>query len=141
MKEKVPLKNRDLNSQVCGILSVWEEIRHFWNQASEITMKETCVENETYIDQLDKPLGVYLREARLLTNDQIQVALWDQQATGMLFGDILLARGWIDESTIEYYLHQQHSLRLEAFLKNSSPGNVLNTQQFLEIHWGDRLSA
>ncbi len=104
-------------------------------------MKETGVENETYIDQLDKPLGVYLREAKLLTDDQIRVALWDQQATGMLFGDILLARGWIDESTIEYYLHQQHSLRLEAFLKNSSPGNVLNTQQFLAIHWGDRLSA
>lgn len=104
-------------------------------------MNETCTENPTYIEDLSKPLGVYLREAKLLTDDQIRVALWDQQATGMLFGDVLLARGWVDETAIEYYLRQQHSIRLEAFLQNSCPGNVLNTQQFLAIHWSDRASA
>ncbi len=104
-------------------------------------MTDTCAENQTYIEHLSKPLGVYLREANLLTDDQIRVALWDQQATGMLFGDVLLARGWVDEETLEYYLQQQHSVRLEAFLKNSCPGNILNTQQFLKIHWDDRASA
>jgi hypothetical protein len=101
-------------------------------------MNNTYVESETYIEDFSKPLGVYLREANLLTEDQIRVALWDQQATGMLFGDILLARGWVDEVTVEHYLNQQHSVRLEAFLKNNCPGSILNTQQFLEIHWSDR---
>lgn len=104
-------------------------------------MNETCVENPTYIEDLSKPLGVYLREANLLTDDQIRVALWDQQATGMLFGDVLLARGWVDEATLEHYLQQQHRIRLDAFLKNNCPGNILNTQQFLAIHWSDRASA
>jgi hypothetical protein len=104
-------------------------------------MNEMYTEKQTYVEFLSKPLGVYLREANLLTDDQIRVALWDQQATGMLFGDVIVARGWVDEATIEHYLHQQHKVRLEAFLKKSCPGNVLNTQQFLAIHWSDRASA
>lgn len=104
-------------------------------------MNEMYTENQTYVEFLSKPLGAYLREANLLTDDQIRVALWDQQATGMLFGDVLVARGWVDEATIEHYLRQQHSIRLDAFLKDSCPGNVLNTQQFLAIHQSDRVSA
>ncbi len=49
-----------------------------------------------------KQIGGYLVEAGLLTHDQINVALNDQQATGMRFGEIIVARGWLKEQTVEW---------------------------------------
>lgn len=51
-----------------------------------------------------KRIGSYLTEAGLLTADQIQVILNDQTATGMRFGDIAVARGWVKEQTIEWIM-------------------------------------
>lgn len=49
-----------------------------------------------------KRIGGYLVEAGLLTHDQINVVLNDQQATGMRFGEIIVARGWLKEQTVEW---------------------------------------
>ncbi|WP_416667575.1 hypothetical protein [Egbenema bharatensis] len=49
-----------------------------------------------------KRLGGYLVEAGLLTPDQVSVILNDQQSTGMRFGEIVVARGWVKEQTIEW---------------------------------------
>ncbi len=51
-----------------------------------------------------KPLGQYLIEAGLLNESQINVALIDQQVTGMRFGEIVVARGWMKEQTVEYLM-------------------------------------
>ncbi|XGV95538.1 MAG: hypothetical protein ACAF41_22695 [Leptolyngbya sp. BL-A-14] len=53
-----------------------------------------------------KRLGGYLVEAGLLTTAQIDVALNDQKLTGMRFGEILAARGWVKQQTIEYLMHK-----------------------------------
>ncbi|WP_299490948.1 hypothetical protein [Acaryochloris sp. IP29b_bin.137] len=53
-------------------------------------------------DPLTKRLGSYLIDAGLLTESQVDVALNDQEATGMRFGDILVERGWVKRQTIEY---------------------------------------
>lgn len=53
-----------------------------------------------------KPLGQYLVEAGLLNEAQIRVALADQQVTGMRFGDVLVARGWMKEQTVEYLMRK-----------------------------------
>lgn len=53
-------------------------------------------------DPLTKRLGSYLIDAGLLTESQIDVALQDQEATGMRLGDILVERGWVKRQTIEY---------------------------------------
>lgn len=53
-------------------------------------------------DPLTKRLGSYLIDAGLLSESQVDVALNDQEATGMRFGDILVERGWIKRQTIEY---------------------------------------
>lgn len=50
-----------------------------------------------------KRLGGYLVDAGLLTEAQVDVALCDQAATGMRFGDILVERGWVRRQTIEYF--------------------------------------
>ena len=53
-----------------------------------------------------KRLGNYLVEAGLLSPDQINVILTDQQATGMRFGEIVVARGWLKEQTIEWIVEK-----------------------------------
>jgi hypothetical protein len=53
-----------------------------------------------------KRLGTYLVDAGLLTVDQIKVVLNDQQATGMRFGEIVTARGWLKEQTIEWIIQK-----------------------------------
>jgi hypothetical protein len=71
---------------------------------------------------VSKQIGGYLVDAGLLTSDQISVALNDQQATGMRFGDIIVARGWLKEQTVEWIvskvieperrqLHQRQAVR------------------------------
>lgn len=51
-----------------------------------------------------KRLGSYLLDAGLITPDQVAVALNDQQATGMRLGEVLVARGWVKEQTIEWIM-------------------------------------
>ncbi len=51
-----------------------------------------------------KRLGSYLLDAGLLNPDQVNVALNDQKATGMRFGEVLVVRGWLKEQTIEWVM-------------------------------------
>ncbi len=75
-----------------------------------------------------KLLGTYLIEAELLTPFQVQIALADQQRTGMRFGDILVSRGWIKRGTIEYIMEKiilpERSLQT-ADTRWSEPGKAL----------------
>ncbi len=47
-----------------------------------------------------KRLGSYLVEAGLITQAHIDVALADQEATGVRFGDILVIRGWLKQNKL-----------------------------------------
>lgn len=51
-----------------------------------------------------KPLGVYLVEAGIVTSDQINKALEEQQESGRRLGEILITRGWVKHQTIEYLI-------------------------------------
>jgi hypothetical protein len=53
-----------------------------------------------------KPIGAYLVEAGLLSEAQVGVALEDQNVTSMIFGEILVTRGWIKAQTIEYLMQK-----------------------------------
>lgn len=51
-----------------------------------------------------KRLGRYLVEAGLLTQAQVEIALSDQAASGMRFGEVLVRLGWMNQQTIEYLM-------------------------------------
>jgi hypothetical protein len=53
-----------------------------------------------------KRIGGYLVEAGLLTPAQVNVVLDDQKVTGLRFGEILAARGWVKQETIEYLMEK-----------------------------------
>ena len=73
-----------------------------------------------------KQIGSYLLEAGLLTNDQIRVILNDQQATGMRFGEIVVARGWMKEQTIEWIVEKvvEPERKLHQKLKAQPVNNI-----------------
>jgi hypothetical protein len=80
-------------------------------------------------DPAAKRLGGYLIDAGLLTPSQVDVALNDQESTGMRFGDIIVERGWVKEQTIEY-LHRK-IIELEREIGQPLDKRVLQTSYSL----------
>ncbi len=53
-----------------------------------------------------KPIGSYLVESGLITKLQVNIALTDQQVTGMRLGEILVERGWLSQQTIDELMNK-----------------------------------
>lgn len=53
-----------------------------------------------------KPLGAYLVEAGILTPAQVEVVLHDQALFDMRFGEVLAARGWVKQQTVDYFMEK-----------------------------------
>jgi hypothetical protein len=75
-----------------------------------------------------KRLGGYLIEAGLITPDQVSVALSDQQATGMRFGEVLVARGWLKEQTVEWIMQKVIMPEKKAHQHHTSGQTVSQNQ-------------
>ncbi|WP_199197570.1 hypothetical protein [Chroococcidiopsis sp. CCALA 051] len=52
----------------------------------------------------EKPLGAYLVEAGLITPTQLNMALKEQKDPEKRLGQILVAKGWVKQPTIEYLM-------------------------------------
>ncbi len=65
----------------------------------------------------EKPLGLYLVEAGLLTPAQVEVALNDQKITGLRFGQVLAVRGWVKQQTIDYLMQKIIIPERQAYLR------------------------
>ena len=58
-------------------------------------------------DNLVKPIGEILQTAGLVSSSQIEVALYDQQYyQDMRIGEILALRGWIEQSTVDFFVKE-----------------------------------
>ncbi|WP_019507425.1 tetratricopeptide repeat protein [Pleurocapsa sp. PCC 7319] len=98
-----------------------------------------------------QPIGQYFKQAALLTEQQIQIILAEQMHTQLKFGELAIAKGWLKEKTVDFFLrylasdykHQNHTTR--AITKNSEP-KILNSinqldysqkihEQFLKIKY------
>lgn len=54
-----------------------------------------------------KPIGELLQNAGLITSSQIEVALHDQKCyQEMRLGEILALRGWIEQSTVDFFVKE-----------------------------------
>ncbi len=59
------------------------------------------------VSPVPQPLGSYLMEAGLITSAQVAVALNDQKIMdGMRFGEVLVARGWIKQQTLDFMIEK-----------------------------------
>lgn len=67
-----------------------------------------------------KRIGGYLVDAGLLTPAQVNVVLDDQKVNGLRFGEILAARGWVKQQTIEYLMEKVILPEQESLQKDDS---------------------
>lgn len=51
-----------------------------------------------------QPIGQYLKQAELLDESQIQAIVQEQQTTAQKFGEIAIAKGWIGQKTVDFFL-------------------------------------
>jgi hypothetical protein len=56
------------------------------------------------------PLGALLVREGLITNEQLELALIDQQGTGLRLGELLVQWGWAESSAISRALAEQYDL-------------------------------
>ncbi|PZV16677.1 MAG: hypothetical protein DCF22_04810 [Leptolyngbya sp.] len=86
---------------------------------------DTSQESQAPSSFRTKRIGGYLVDAGLLTPAQVNVVLDDQKVNGLRFGEILAARGWVKQETIEYLMEkvilpEQASLNQQDTLDNST---------------------
>ena len=56
------------------------------------------------------PLGALLMREKLITAEQLELALADQQATGLRLGELLIDWGWVDSAAVSRALAKQYEL-------------------------------
>jgi MSHA biogenesis protein MshE len=56
------------------------------------------------------PLGALLVREGLITNEQLELALIDQQGTGLRLGELLVQCGWVESAAISRALAEQYDM-------------------------------
>lgn len=56
------------------------------------------------------PLGALLIREGLITAEQLELALADQQATGLRLGELLIDWGWVDSTAVSRALAEQYEM-------------------------------
>ncbi len=56
------------------------------------------------------PLGALLVREGLITNEQLETALIDQQGTGLRLGELLVQWGWVESGAISRALAEQYEM-------------------------------
>src|SRR4029079_11226839 len=56
------------------------------------------------------PLGALLVREGLITNEQLETALIDQQGTGLRLGELLIQWGWVESSAVSRALAERYDL-------------------------------
>jgi hypothetical protein len=56
------------------------------------------------------PLGALLVREGLISNEELETALIDQQGTGLRLGELLVQWGWVESSAISRALAEQYEL-------------------------------
>lgn len=56
------------------------------------------------------PLGALLMREKLITAEQLELALADQQSTGLRLGELLIDWGWVDSAAVSRALAEQYEM-------------------------------
>jgi len=56
------------------------------------------------------PLGALLVRENLITHEQLELALADQQGTGLRLGEMLIEWGWVDSAAVSRALAEQYEM-------------------------------
>lgn len=114
------LEQAVIHKQYGRISNILSRIETSIQKLETVSRTQLLEQEDTRTKQI-KYIGTYLVEAELLTPVQVQVALADQQATGMRFGDVLVSRGWVKRGTIEYLMDKIVNPERAEMQKQTTP--------------------
>ncbi|MBE9175083.1 hypothetical protein IQ225_06775 [Synechocystis salina LEGE 06155] len=96
-----------------------------------------------------KPIGIILQEAKLITPGQLEVALYEQKQFQMLLGEILSHHGWISQETADFFVDLWpamvgqpvqgpigYYLKMAHLLNEEQIERILREQQRLGVRFG-----
>jgi O-methyltransferase domain len=72
-----------------------------------------------------KPLGHYLVEAGLITSEQVELALHEQQQNPIRIGELIAKQGWIRQQTIDFLVERVVVPERQSELPKTSPQMTL----------------
>lgn len=100
------LKTALSEQQVNGLRLSELIVRKRWlkQQTVEFLIEKLLIREQVVVETDDKRLGHYLVEAGLLTQAQVEIALYEQKGTGLRLGELIVRKGWIKEQTIEFLI-------------------------------------
>ncbi|MEM8675832.1 MAG: pentapeptide repeat-containing protein [Cyanobacteria bacterium P01_G01_bin.67] len=88
-------------------------------------------------NSLSQPLGQILIEAGLISINQIEIALREQEERELRIGEILVAHGWIKQETVDFFAEQWRSLITESkkqpLVYYFQQASLLDTEQIKAI--------
>lgn len=101
-------------NQVAEILQYQSSNRHL--RFGEIAVMWRIIKQETadffvelfpqlMKDNHKKPVGEYLKLAKLLNDEQIYSILVEQRQTNLRFGEVAVQKGWLKQETMDFVLH------------------------------------
>ena len=107
----------------------------------EILVSQGCINSRTadffaeeWFDVIQtkskQPLGQYLKQAALLSDSQIQAILNEQKQSKLRFGELAIAKGWLQQTTVDFFLRY---LAPELFLVKSKPKTAIEQPNFNSV--------
>ena len=80
-------------------------------------------------EQPKQPIGQYLKQAGLLDERQIETILAQQKHTERKFGELAIARGWLKQATLDFFLRYLYSeSNLAAARVKNKPKSTMEFQ-------------
>jgi hypothetical protein len=90
-----------------------------------------CIELSVNMNQLGKPIGNVLKQAGLISDAQLEVALREQSAySDLRLGEICALHGWLDQQTADFFAEVWPRLLRES--KDKTLGYYLKTAALLD---------
>lgn len=84
------------------VAEVDKAVKETRQQPSNTQTSEFSVDQSTQTTV--QKVGDRLVQAEVINSTQLQVALYDQKTMNLRLGDILIARGWLDQATLDSVL-------------------------------------
>ncbi|MEA5532987.1 hypothetical protein [Crocosphaera sp. XPORK-15E] len=121
------LREADLINSAQLQTALMDKSEHKWQRIGEILalrgwLKQETVdffaeEWKTCLQQgAQYPIGEYLKQAALINEAQIQQILKEQQQLKLKFGEIAVAKGFVKQTTIDFFLHNLFGYCSQEFL-------------------------
>lgn len=74
-------------------------------------------------DRTQQPIGQYFKQAGLLDEQQIQIILNEQKKTKLKFGEVAIAKGWLKQKTVDFFVRYLAHESTVTVTSNSIPAS------------------